>query len=86
MWLKSLTDSRLTGADRDAFEDPPSGIRGKDLSNQEPHAVQRDVEMAIFDKTDTSFVPVGCPLFPIPVNRLNDSEIVNDHTTVEWPS
>lgn len=37
----------ITGADRDTLEDPPSGIRGKDLGNQEPHALQWDVEMSI---------------------------------------
>ena len=42
----TIADSRLiTGADRDTLEDPPSGIRGKDLSNQEPHVLQWDVEM-----------------------------------------
>lgn len=44
-WSPSPDSRLITGAGRDTLEDPPSGIRGKDLSNQEPHVLQWDVEM-----------------------------------------
>ena len=44
-WNPSPDSRLITGAGRDTLEDPPSGIRAKDLSNQEPHVLQWDVEM-----------------------------------------